>query len=138
MTPSRTAPPQGRVLIFKLGGHARLSAFDANIPPMPPPPTVHASPAMIANGSKTYANYCAGCHGFGVVSGNVTPDLRRSSAIGDARVFKQIVQGGLLANNGMPKFGTQFSDTDLGGLRAYIADEARFVYDTQRAGKVAR
>jgi quinohemoprotein ethanol dehydrogenase len=126
-TPQKKGPPTGRVLVFKLGGRAIYPRV-ATIPePVPEPPVIAASAQTIASGGRSYAQYCAGCHGFGVISGQVTPDLRRSAAIQDRETFRMIVQDGALLANGMPRFGDVFDKDEAEAIRAYIADEARFI-----------
>jgi quinohemoprotein ethanol dehydrogenase len=90
------------------------------------------SPEQIDRGARKYATFCAACHGFGAISGQVTPDLRRSSALTN---FHAIVKGGALLQKGMPKFGDELPDADVEAIRAFIIDEARFLQDTQSGAK---
>jgi quinohemoprotein ethanol dehydrogenase len=50
--------------------------------------------------------------------------LRTSAAVLDPATFEQIVRGGALAAQGMPKYG-ELSDADLADLRQYIVFRAR-------------
>jgi quinohemoprotein ethanol dehydrogenase len=126
-TAQKKGPPTGRVLVFKLGGKAHYSRVATAPDPVPEPPAIAASPQIIAAGAKSYANYCAGCHGFGAISGQVTPDLRRSAALQDGETFRMIVQDGALRANGMPGFGAVIDKQEVEAIRAYVADEARFI-----------
>jgi mono/diheme cytochrome c family protein len=92
---------------------------------------------QIAQGATTYAKYCAGCHGFGSVSGQVTPDLRRSLAIQNASAFRSILLEGLLIQNGMPSFTGVLQAKDAEQLRAYLALEAAYLRKTQDPSSAA-
>ena len=133
--PDRASPPVGRVVVFKLGGHGPFKRADTALDPVPQPPVIKATAAQIANGNRKFGAYCAGCHGFGSISGHVTPDLRRSPIIQDAEAFRKVVQDGALLGLGMPKFGTSLSGRDVEDLRAFIASEAGFLraHETEQA-----
>ena len=128
----KPAPERGRVIVFKLGGSGQLPAITRTLPPVPPPPEASSDEAVLRAGARRYAEYCAGCHGFSAISGQVLPDLRRSTYIQDRNVFRLVLQQGLLANRGMPDFGRQISAGDIEAIRAYVASEARFAYQLQR------
>jgi mono/diheme cytochrome c family protein len=116
------APPPvpGRLLVFALGGKAKL----------PPPPTTSIpAPASIAVpaasqetvmlGALTYARRCSMCHGAEAASGGLAPDLRYSQpAVVDR--YEQIVLGGALSNRGMPSFKAQVSEAELAAIKAYV------------------
>ena len=113
-----------RVLIFKLGGTATLppKAEESNAPPNPPAQVQTAT--QIKKGAADYASYCNRCHGFSVISGGNTPDLRHSPMlIGDA--WLKVVRDGVLANNGMAGFGTVLSHDRIEAIRAYVISEAQ-------------
>jgi quinohemoprotein ethanol dehydrogenase len=131
-SPQRKGPPTGRVLIFKLGGSAAYAHVDTTLADIPIFPDIAFSPEQIDRGARKYATFCAACHGFGAISGQVTPDLRRSSTLTN---FHAIVKGGALLQNGMPKFGDELPDADVEAIRAFIIDEARFLQDTQSGTK---
>jgi quinohemoprotein ethanol dehydrogenase len=126
-TPQKKGPPTGRVLVFKLGGKAIYPRVATSPGPVPKPPVIAASASTITAGGKSYAQYCAGCHGFAAISGQVTPDLRRSDAIQDRETFRAIVLDGALLANGMPRFGGVVDKDEAETIRAYLADEARFI-----------
>jgi len=117
----------GRLLVWKLGGTAKL-----------PPQQVAARelaalPAdfdakLVERGNHTYHRWCATCHGVGVVSGGVLPDLRKS----DPRIYDmldEIVLRGALFGNGMPRFDVWLRRDDVASIRAYVL--------TRRAALVA-
>ena len=82
---------------------------------------------MLRRGAEKYGVFCAACHGFGAISGQVLPDLRRSLAMHDAAAFRMVVKDGALLANGMPQFGAELPDQDVEAVRAFLADEARFI-----------
>jgi PQQ-dependent dehydrogenase (methanol/ethanol family) len=126
-TTQRKSPPTGRVLVFRLGGKARYARIDTAVAPVPQPPDLTSEPRVISRGATSYATYCAGCHGFGAISGQVIPDLRCSPYLQYGEAFRAVVQDGALLANGMPRFGTDIPTGDVEAIRAFIASEARFV-----------
>jgi quinohemoprotein ethanol dehydrogenase len=108
----------GRLLVWKLDGTAtlpvqqaaerELAAVDADF-----------EPELVQRGNHTYHRWCATCHGVGVVSGGVLPDLRKS----DPRTYgmlDDIVLRGALLNNGMPRFDVWLRRDDVAAIRAYL------------------
>jgi quinohemoprotein ethanol dehydrogenase len=126
-SPQRKGTPTGRVLIFKLGGSLPYARVDTVLGEVPVLPDIAFSKEQIDRGAHKYATFCAACHGFGAISGQVTPDLRRSSALLSAGDFNATVKQGALLKNGMPKFGSELPDVDVEAIRAFITDEARFI-----------
>ena len=113
----------GRLLVFKLGGEAKL----------PPRPdilpfalTSEALPASaVQAGSARYADLCSGCHSSAVLSANVTPDLRRSGIAADKDAWRSVVLDGVLAERGMVSFRSSLSPEDAENIRLYVQHEAR-------------
>lgn len=113
-----------RLLVFKLGGSAKL-------PATPPPGEVEplldgsfkVDAARAAAGSTAFLNSCMGCHGDGAVAAGGAPDLRASPVVLDADTFAMIVKGGGLKQAGMPGFA-DLSDQQLLDLRHYIRKQA--------------
>lgn len=118
--------PTGRVLAFKLGARAAYPRMARQLPPVPEPPPLTTDILVLKDGARLFGTYCAGCHGFGAISGHVTPDLRRSGVLQSAEAFQQVVSEGLLEARGMPRFGGALSPEQLEKIRAWLADEARF------------
>lgn len=113
-----------RLLIFRLGGSARLPAPEA-IPAMPlDPPADTAPAALIAKGDGLYGQYCLRCHGIGAVSASMVPDLRHSAMIADGDSLDQILIGGVLAPLGMPSFKGVLTSADTAAIRAYLIHRA--------------
>lgn len=115
--------PNGRLLVFRLGGTAPYT-----IEPVPnPPATVVAdrfTPAQVERGMALYESSCGVCHGAAGLSSGVLPDLRRRASIADAAVFRSIVIDGALADSGMASFARYLTPADAEAVRAYLAGRA--------------
>lgn len=126
--PSYAAPQArlpGRILAFRIGGTARLPERK-NSPPAPFAPSQESfAPQQVAQGEHLYSATCGVCHGSEGLSSGVLPDLRRSGAIADVGVFRQVVLEGILANQGMVSFREYLSPQDAEAIRAYINHQAR-------------
>ncbi|MBK7948516.1 MAG: PQQ-dependent dehydrogenase, methanol/ethanol family [Deltaproteobacteria bacterium] len=114
----------GRLLVFKLGGRAKRLAD----PPPAPPRHYPVRPKLedareIERGAALFSEYCAACHGVGAAGGGVTPDLRFSPPAVREN-FARIVNGGELAEKGMPAFAGQLAPRDLAAISLYLADRA--------------
>ncbi|WP_150293225.1 PQQ-dependent dehydrogenase, methanol/ethanol family [Sphingobium estronivorans] len=113
----------GRLLVFKLGGVAKL----------PPRPDVlpfaitqEALPAAaVERGGSLYAQNCSRCHSSGVLSANVTPDLRRSGVLTDKATWQSVVIDGILSERGMVSFRNSLTPADAESIRLYVQTEAR-------------
>lgn len=116
-----------RILVFKLGGKAELPE---TAPPFPKltPVDVSKLPLDVAaadRGMKLWNGRCLICHGVGVQQTSpIAPDLRESAAAQELATFKQILKGGDLAVNGMPKFD-DLEDGEMSDLQMYIRQQAR-------------
>jgi quinohemoprotein ethanol dehydrogenase len=117
------------------GVHTRmLVAFSlegtATLPVQPPPyvPEPIAADFVVdvtlaAQGGAVFG-LCGNCHGPGAVSAGMAPDLRASSTVLDAGLFRRIVQGGARSGQGMPRY-EELSDQMLEALRHYIRQRAQ-------------
>jgi quinohemoprotein ethanol dehydrogenase len=124
ITGSYWAPNYSRVLVFKLGGTAKLpDPVPFEPPPLNPPPAF-GSPAVIAHGQDVYGKYCSTCHGSDGLSRGMFPDLRYALAINDEKAFKAIVIDGALAANGMVSFAKALQPDDPEAIRAYLVSQA--------------
>ena len=74
---------------------------------------------MIIEGHRLYMASCHMCHGDRAVSGSSIPDLRKMSA-DTWELFKPIVLGGLLHEQGMVGFAETLSDEDTDAIYAYL------------------
>ncbi len=119
--------PNGRVLVFKLGGTATLPPYDA--PQLAPanPPTDKFTPQQIATGGDIYEGNCGICHGAGARSSGLVPDLRRSGALNDSATWAAVVHGGVLKDQGMVSFAKWFSKSEIESVRAYVGVQAKFL-----------
>ena len=117
--PVRSIP---RLLVFKLGGTAKLGPRpDFADEPLDPPPST-GTPQQIALGQAKYGRYCAVCHGPGAVGSTVLPDLRRRASLASADAWLSIVSEG--TGNGMAGFATSLSKDEIEAVRAYVIDRA--------------
>jgi alcohol dehydrogenase (cytochrome c)/quinohemoprotein ethanol dehydrogenase len=117
-------PNVSRLLVYKLGGTGTLPATPPMVQAPLDPPASTASSEEIAAGAPLYAIYCGSCHGGGVVSTGILPDLRRSAYIANAEAFRSVVLDGALQAKGMASFDTVFEPNDVEGIRAYIVARA--------------
>ncbi len=118
---------KSRVLVYKLHGTAQL-------PPMPKDERVMTKPApatagadVIAQGQKFYQRHCRYCHGDGLRTGNLMPDLRWSSSAVHEQ-WQDIVIGGSLTPLGMVSFKDYLTTENAEAIRQYVLSEAGTVY----------
>ncbi len=124
-TPPRMWRQPGRLLSFKLGGQQALP--QATAPPMPAAPQLagvssNADPAV---GSPRFVKYCSVCHGIAAIGGGVTPDLRYSPMLLDARAWQAVVHDGALKSQGMIGFAPWLDPEEIESVRAFVLSEAR-------------
>jgi len=125
----RLVGPQGRkpildrLLVFKLGGAAKLPPRPAPQPLALAPPPATAPEAMVTAGGRLFGLYCAICHGGNARSSGLNPDLRASPAL-EGDLFEQVVLGGLLKERGMASFAGELSQSDVAAIRAYVIARA--------------
>jgi len=113
-----------RLLVFKLGGAARLPPpppASMAVPELTPPPAVTGSAEVIARGEALYVDHCALCHGPAARGG--VKDLRYM-APGTHREFLDIVIGGKRATNGMASFADTLSKDDAEAIHQYVIARA--------------
>jgi mono/diheme cytochrome c family protein len=115
----------GRVLVFKLGGDAKLPAAPVEALPPPNPPKTVFTAAQIKEGGAIFENNCGVCHGAGARGGGILPDLRRSTALDDPETWQAIVHDGALKANGMVAFGKWFTPTQVEAIRGYVGEQAK-------------
>ncbi|MBN8500355.1 MAG: PQQ-dependent dehydrogenase, methanol/ethanol family [Sphingomonadales bacterium] len=114
---------RSRLLVFKLGGTAKLPPADQTITPLDPPAST-GTPDQIADGAKNFGQFCGVCHGDAAIGGSVTRDLRRAGSLGDPKMWNQIVIGGALSQNGMISWKEELNDTQAENLRLYVVKRA--------------
>lgn len=114
--------PEGRLLVYKIGGAAKLPAFDPPQRVLDPQP-VNADESTLVKGYGIYHTHCAACHGATAISGSLIPDLRYMSA-GMHAAFDEIVINGVLESRGMIGRGVILTKDDAHALHAYINKRA--------------
>ena len=124
-----------RLLVFKIGGAAKLPAALPEDKRVLDPPPFTGKPDQVADGSSHYGNSCSVCHGNAAVSGVLNPDLRHSAALNDAKLWQQIVHDGLLRDNGMVAWAGQYSPDQIENLRQYVIKRANEDKALEATGK---
>jgi len=120
-------PNISRVMAFKLGGEHKLPPVPEDRRQMPEPAPVTASADVIERGHVVYARHCSYCHGDGLRTGGVTPDLRWSSPQVH-EIWQDIVRGGMLKARGMVNFSEFVTEQDAEAIRQYVLAEANRLY----------
>jgi quinohemoprotein ethanol dehydrogenase len=112
----------------------RLVAFavgsDVSVPAQPGP--VFAEPlidtdfvvdeTLAEDGSELYVRQCWLCHGAATIASGKAPDLRASPIPLLEEAFREVVQGGGLLSNGMPRF-RHLTDEQVESIRHYIRSQ---------------
>jgi quinohemoprotein ethanol dehydrogenase len=116
---------QSRLLVFKLGGTAKLPPA----PPAPPPPVLNPPPSTasaetIEAGRQQFTSHCAMCHEPLYANRAMFPDLRYSPALNTAEAFNAIVIEGALQTSGMASFKGRMSVDEVQSVRAYMIERA--------------
>ena len=106
-----------RLLVFKLGGSAKLPPIPAGQAAPPPAPPARAPEPVIRRGGELFAKNCALCHGQ-MARGGIK-DLRMMSADTHAH-FDDIVIGGARQAQGMASFADVLSKEDAAAIHAYL------------------
>jgi quinohemoprotein ethanol dehydrogenase len=115
----------GRLMVFKLGGTAKVPEYKNDVKPVPMPTfKLAATKAEVEEGRKLFANTCARCHGGEVISGGAVPDLRYLPDTTHS-MFEEIVLGGARKEIGMPSFTGDITSAQVRLIHAYILDRAR-------------
>ncbi|NNL11624.1 MAG: PQQ-dependent dehydrogenase, methanol/ethanol family [Pseudomonadales bacterium] len=126
-------PNISRVLVYKLGASEVLPAapkIDSRMPAPAGPVTADA--ATIDRGQRIYQRHCAYCHGDGLRTGGLNPDLRRSTE-GIHKIWQQIVRDGIFSSVGMVGFADFISGEEAEAIRQYVLSESHRVYQQQEA-----
>ena len=128
--------PNGRMLVFKLGGTGTLPHYVSPELAPPNPPSESFTPQQIGLGKDIYEGNCGICHGGGARSSGLVPDLRRSAALAEKALWSEVVHGGLLREQGMVSFAKWFSKDEIEAVRAYVGEQAKFLA-TDEGAKLA-
>lgn len=112
-----------RLVTFALDGDVALPAAP---PPAFPEPLQSdefvVDEVLAAAGESPYSGYCMLCHGAAAVSGGLAPDLRASQIVLSRDAFMEVLLGGGLLQNGMPRF-SDFTELQADALRHYIRSQ---------------
>jgi len=82
-----------------------------------------ATAKQVEHGKLLFSQYCGACHNLGT-GGGVIPDLTYSSE-GVHEIFNNIVLGGALLQNGMPKFKGRLTEQEVQEVHDYILSTAK-------------
>ncbi|MEH6569263.1 MAG: PQQ-dependent dehydrogenase, methanol/ethanol family [Halioglobus sp.] len=124
---------KSRVLVYKMGGEIALPPMPANERIMPEPAPATADQNVIAQGQKYYQRHCRYCHGDGLRTGNLNPDLRWSSAEIHEQ-WQSIVIDGSLTPLGMIGFKNYLTPDNAEAIRQYVLSEAGVLYEELYGG----
>jgi quinohemoprotein ethanol dehydrogenase len=116
---------KGRLVVFSIGGTAKLDRVERTVPPVPMPAFKLSVPrSEIAQGSVLYATFCLRCHGGDAVSSGLVADLRYATESTHQK-FEQIVRGGAYREFGMPSFSEDLTPAQVRSIEGYILSRAR-------------
>ena len=126
--------PLTRLLVFRLGGQAKLPPAPAAFKTALNPPPLTATPAEVEEGFRLYSHFCGICHGDTGVSGGVTPDLRYSPLLASDSFF-DVVLGGALKDRGMISFAPVLTRPQVAAIRSYLIKRAHETQAAQAKGE---
>jgi quinohemoprotein ethanol dehydrogenase len=113
-----------RMLVFKVGGAAKLPAAPPESKAVLDPPPLTGTPEQVVAGARIYGRTCFACHGDAAIAGGLNPDLRHSAILGNAAKWKEVVHGGLLKENGMVGFAANYTPEQIEAVRHYVIKRA--------------
>lgn len=114
-----------RLLVYRLGGKAKLPPLAAPPPPRQlNPPPLFGTAEILERGARLYNENCTMCHDTAYGNRGLFPDLRYSPMINSADAFRAVVLDGVLTPRGMVSFRERFGDEDAEAVRAYITQRA--------------
>ena len=122
------APTYARMLVFKVGGTAKLPPKVAYTPPELNPPPSTATPEVIARGGELYGENCSMCHGAEAVQMRSSfPNLTLSAFLYSQEGFDQVVLKGARVDRGMANYSDKLTAEDSRDIREYIIARANEV-----------
>ena len=113
----------GKLFVYSLDGKTEVTRPAEIDRAIPQPPPLTASADQLIRGEQLYNKVCGACHGGGVISSGVLPDLRMMSA-STHDAFEAIVLGGMLSNNGMASFADVLSANEAELIRQFVISQA--------------
>jgi len=117
--PAAANKAEGRIWTFVLDGKKPEPVKSQPRLPITP---IKFNAALVAQGAKTYAEWCAACHGTGLSSSGSIADLRYSAAA-TYENYPSIVLEGAYQPQGMPTFKDWLTPDQVASIRAYILSE---------------
>lgn len=132
----RGIPNLSRVLVYKLGGKATLPPVPEWNRKLAKPEPVTASADVLEQGKVNYQRHCSYCHGDGMRTAGLTPDLRYSGAAVHEQ-WQAIILEGLLASRGMVSFASYLDEATAEAIRQYVLLEANRLYRQQQPATAA-
>lgn len=127
-------PNLSRVLVYKLGGTAELPPVPVTDKTLAKPLPVTAEADVLEHGLMMYQRHCSYCHGDGMRTGGLTPDLRYT-APAMHNLWQKIVRGGLFKASGMVGFEQFLTEADAEAIRQYVLLETNKLYAKQNPKK---
>jgi quinohemoprotein ethanol dehydrogenase len=119
------APGYARMLVFAIGGTAKLPPKQSYTPPQLDPPPSTASAEIIKRGSELYTQYCSVCHGQdGVQTRGTFPNLMVTPMLHSQDAFDQVVLQGVRQERGMGNFSKDLQAADSAAVREYLISRA--------------
>ena len=113
-----------RLITFSLEGTVDMPKLAPRLIPKPiDDPNFTIDDALAAEGANVYGR-CSACHGGGLISGGMAPDLRASPIPMDKQLFTDVVKNGARVTMGMPSH-PDLNDENLEALRHYIRQTSR-------------
>ena len=113
----------GKLYVYALDGNVVLQQPAIVDRSIPEPPALTATTAELKQGEQFYQSLCVTCHGGGVVSSGVLPDLRLLTPA-KHDIFQQIVIDGMLAPTGMASFADVLTPQEAEYVRQFIISRA--------------
>jgi len=123
-TKGNRLPNISRVLVYRIGGTAKLPPAPARRERKLTAPPVTASAEVVGKGSVAYHTYCGNCHGVGAINLGILPDLRYSTALQTEEAWRNIVLGGALEGQGMVSFKPVLDNEAADSIRAFVITQA--------------
>jgi mono/diheme cytochrome c family protein len=123
--PRPTAIGPNRILVFTLGANKTLPEKKPAAQKFMVAGGLPAGSAeQITRGGNLYNTYCYRCHGYGAVSGGLTPDLRASGSLATEAWFDVLLKGAR-AEAGMASFAEVLDRSQAAAIRSYVISLAR-------------
>ena len=136
---SAVSANNSRILVYKLGGTARLPSDKAGpastISNTLNPPLLTGTNEQVIDGSASYARICAGCHGANAVADKSIPDLRYSTTLRSWEDWNDIVTRGERAAKGMASFRDILTPGESETILHYVISQANKDKATEEAAR---